>query len=111
MTGARIVQPFEPDDDGITVSNAARIIGCDQTTIRALLRLGELEGWRVGKTRKPRGVRVSRASCEDYKDRNAIRPDHTSAAPDNPAPRTRAKRSSAVLRETLAALRAHGVRI
>jgi hypothetical protein len=49
-------------DDRITVIEAARIIGAgDPTTVRELVRNGQLEGWRIGKGNNLRAIRVSRA--------------------------------------------------
>lgn len=110
----RVVGKPAEIDEGITVAEAARIIGCDQTTVRELVRRQQLEGWYVGKHRRkedggvtePRGVRVSRASCFDYRERNAIgQPLEMSPTPRRP------RRDSAILAETVASLRKLGVRV
>lgn len=107
---ARAVPSPAVVDPGITVARAAEIIGADPSTVRALVDCGELAGWRVGKTRKPTGVRVSEGSCWDYRERNTIA---NKAAPDPaPAPaRPRPSRYTAVLSRTLDSLRAKGVRV
>jgi excisionase family DNA binding protein len=112
MAPVRLAHAIDQADDGITVAEAARILGCDQTTVRQLLRTGELEGWRVGKTLRPRGVRISRLSCDDYKDRNAICPDGASTTRQGERRAdSRPNRRSAAHLEALAFLRARGVRI
>lgn len=99
------------DDEGITVAEAAHIIGCDETTVRALVRCRQLEGWRVGKHRggkPPTALRVSRGSCFEYRSR-------WDAGEGDPQQATKPRRprgqQSAVLQETIAALRKHGFRI
>jgi excisionase family DNA binding protein len=112
MVPVRLAQSIDPADDGIAVAEAACILGCDHTTVRHLLRIGELGGWRVGKTTRPRGVRISRLSCEDYKDRNAIRADKPSTADSRDfPPNSRPSRHTREHLEALAWLRARGVRI
>lgn len=105
----RLARSPAADDDGITIADAARIVGCDPSTIRELVRIGELEGWKVGKTRNPTGVRVSRGSCFEYRERNST-VEHDRPA-RQPAPKRRPRRSTAVVQETIAALRSIGVRI
>jgi excisionase family DNA binding protein len=99
-----------PRREGITVMEAAAILGCDPSTVRELLRIGELEGWRIGKTKKPYGVRVDEGSCYDYRAR------HSTVDPTAPIAKPRRQqrrppRTSAAHVEALAALRARGVRI
>ena len=62
-------------EESVTVAEAARRLGCDEATVRALLRAGELTGHRVGKCKPghpPPGVRVHGRSVADYKRRHAI---------------------------------------
>lgn len=76
-------QPDEVDDgteESVTVAEAARRLGCDQSTVRAMLQRGDLGGHRVGKGPNPRGVRVDAASIKAYKKRHAIQ------ASNDPAP-------------------------
>lgn len=71
----RLVQSLEEVDISITVAQAARVIGCDRSTVYELIDSRQLRGNRVGKGRRgkaPRGVRVSLASAEAYKRRHAI---------------------------------------
>ena len=56
----------------MTVAVAARRLGCDPTTVRALLVNGQLGGHRVGKGEDPKGVRVHLASINDYIERHRI---------------------------------------
>lgn len=62
----------ESPDDSVTVAVAARRLGCDPTTVRALLVNCQLGGHRVGKGKDPRGVRVHLASIYDYIARHPI---------------------------------------
>lgn len=65
---------FSADDDeeSVTVAIAAYRLGCNQATVRSMLRCGELTGHLVGKGAKPRGIRVSASSIHDYKRRHAV---------------------------------------
>lgn len=108
----RTVAAGKVEDAGLTIAEAAAIIGGDPSTVRELVRIGQLEAWRVGKSTKPRGVRVSEGACWDYRRRNAI----ASAAPapeqaPEPPRRQRPSRHSALLNRTLDSLRAKGVRV
>lgn len=65
------------DDDteeSVTVAEAARRLGCDESTVRALAASGRLRGHRVGKTANPRGVRIEASSIKAYKMANVITP-------------------------------------
>ena len=110
----RIALPPEPIDDGITVAEAARIIGADEATVRVLVHACHLEGWRVGKGRKGtalRSIRVSRSSCIEYRERNRVGTPQAvdgAAAPSRPP---RARRPAAAHLEALASLRALGVKV
>jgi excisionase family DNA binding protein len=99
-------------DEGITVADAARMLGADATTVRELVRVGELDGWKVGKHRggkAPTAIRVSRRSCADYRERHRV-VGQPSAAPKLP-PKHRRSRLSVAHLEALASLRARGVRV
>ena len=99
-------------DEGITVAEAARILGADATTVRELVRVGELDGWRVGKRRggkAPTAIRVSRRSCADYRERHRVGPPPSSA--QTQPPNHRRSRLSVAHLEALASLRARGVRV
>jgi excisionase family DNA binding protein len=69
--------------DAITVDQVARMLGCNPSTVRVLLRTGQLTGHRVGKGREPRGVRVHVSSVFAYRERHAIQPadDRTAGRP------------------------------
>ncbi|MBP2229366.1 excisionase family DNA binding protein [Azospirillum agricola] len=88
-------------DRSVRVATAATLLDADESHIRQLLREGELEGHRLGK----RGVRISVASIEAYRQRGIIQPATKRSAPKaaKPAPVTAAHR------EALAALREMGV--
>lgn len=100
---------LEPDDvdESVTVAEAARRLGCDEATVRALLRERELSGHRVGKCKKnkpPRGVRVHAKSIRAYMRRNAI-----SAEPANDAvPPKKSRRTNAAQAEAEKYLRGIG---
>jgi hypothetical protein len=66
--------PQIDDESGVSVSvrMAALSLGCDPSTVRALLRIGQLSGHKVGKGARPGGVRVHEASIHAYKRRHAI---------------------------------------
>lgn len=99
-----------PIDDGITVAEAARVLGCDETTVRELVHHRQLEGWRIGKGngKKLRAIRVSRSSCLEYRERNRIGDIPAEAPPPRPA---KPRRPSAAHQEALAYLRSIGVRV
>jgi excisionase family DNA binding protein len=112
----RLALPPEASDDGVTVAEAARMLGADPTTVRELLHCGELEGWKVGKRRNgqaPTGIRVSRESCLEYRQRHRVRRPLRRPPIDNPqeSPKPRQCRTSAAHLEALASLRARGVRV
>lgn len=91
----------------ITVAEAASLLGCNPSTVRALLNAGQLAGHRVGKGANPRGIRVHVDSVNDYIARHAV---GQIADNDNGAPA--ARRSSPRTAEHVAAvarLRAWGI--
>lgn len=79
---AHTATELERDDteDSVTVAEAARRLGCDESTVRALAASGRLRGHRVGKTSSPRGVRIDAGSIKAYKMANAITPTEAPAA-------------------------------
>jgi hypothetical protein len=56
----------------VSVGVAALSLGCDPSTVRALLRTGQLSGHKVGKGTRPGGVRIHETSIREYKRRHAI---------------------------------------
>jgi len=88
-------------DPSIMVAEAASLLGCNQSTVRALLNAGRLAGHRVGKGANPRGVRVRMASVKEYIARHAVGQiaDNDNGAPTarRSAPRT-AEHEAAVAR-------------
>lgn len=106
----RIAHEPAPIDDGITVAEAARVLGCDETTVRELVHRRQVKGWWITKGKrgtKPRAIRVSRLSCLDYRDRNEIG-DGRHVAPPPPPGRSR---PSAAHQEAVAYLRSLGWRV
>ena len=102
--------PAESPDDSVTVAVASRRLGCDPTTVRALLRCRELGGHRVGKEKDPNGVRVHVASIHDYIARHRLGGEPASDnAEIRPSPRR--NRPSAVHDAAMVALQAMGVTV
>ena len=94
----------------VTVTVAARLLGCDQSTVRVLLNAAQLAGHRVGKGLNPRGIRVHISSIHDYISRNAVGQiaDNDNDAPEKIAKRRNVRRSGEH-DEAVARLRAWGV--
>lgn len=86
-------------DRGISVAAAARLIGCDQSYVRKLLRAGKLDGYHL-----QRGVRVRLSSVRAYQNRLPYR-----RGPAN-EPRSPRERPGAKYREAVAALHRLGIR-
>lgn len=63
---------FERDERSVTVAVAAIQLGCDPSTVRALLRKGLLSGHRVGKSAPPKGVRVKMWSIRNYEAQHSL---------------------------------------
>jgi hypothetical protein len=102
--------PTESPDDSVTVAVASRQLGCDPTTVRALLRCHELGGHRVGKGKDPKGVRIHLASIHDYIARHSVGGEPVNDnAEVQPGPRRRQR--SAVHDAAMAELQAMGVLI
>ena len=102
--------PAESPDDSVTVAVASRRLGCDPTTVRALLRCRELRGHRVGKGKDPKGVRVHLASIHDYVARHSVAGEPVNdRAEVEPSPRRRQR--SAVHDAAMAELRAMGIAV
>jgi excisionase family DNA binding protein len=92
--------------EAVTVRRAGEILGCGDTTVRALLRAGELEGHRVGKSGTPNGVRIELQSVLDYKAR------HATGGEALPVERRRRRHESTPsYREALARAKALGLRV
>lgn len=79
----------------MTVDVAARLLGCDQSTVRVLLNVGQLFGHRVGKGLNPRGIRIHVSSIYDYISRNAVGQigHNDNIAPERGTTRRNARRS------------------
>lgn len=96
--------------DSVTVDVAARLLGCDQSTVRALLNAAQLAGHRVGKGLNPRGIRIHASSIHDYISRNAVGQiaDNDNIVPEKATTRRNARRS-VEHDDAVARLRAWGV--
>lgn len=71
----RLAHPPELDSDpeeAVTVAVAARRLGVDSATVRAMVRSGELDGFKAGKGKEPGGIRIEAASIRAYKERHRI---------------------------------------
>ena len=102
--------PTESPDDSVTVAVASRRLGCDPTTVRALLRCRELCGHRVGKGKDPKGIRVHLASIHDYVARHSVGSEFVNdSAEVQSSPRRRQR--SAVHDAAMAELQAMGVTV
>lgn len=101
----------EEIDSGITVAEAARILGVDASTVRRMVENREIEGWRIGSGggRTPRAIRISLASCLDYREANSAAAPGRARAPEPPKPRPARARASFL--EACAYLRSRGVRV
>jgi excisionase family DNA binding protein len=106
---AQSIDELTDDGEAVTVAEAARLLGCDGSTVRKLLKRRRLAGHHVGLGPNPRGVRVSLYSIQKYKQRNATGGDaaELEAAPARPRPR----RANRAHDEAMAQLRQWGVRI
>lgn len=62
------------DDVAVTVSSAAKILACDQSTVRELVRRGLIAGFRVGKSDKPTAIRIKLWSIREWEETHAITP-------------------------------------
>jgi hypothetical protein len=108
----RLARPEEEiKPKGITVAEAAEILGVDHSTVRALIRCEAIEGWRAGKTDDPGGVRCELQSVMAYRRRHAIGRRTSDDAADIPVKRRAARPSTAAHREAMAELRALGVKL
>lgn len=111
MTLRLALDPQPVAGEAVTVGVAARILGCDHSTVRKLLKRRRLAGHRVGAGEDPGGVRVDLASIEAYKARHAI----GAALEDGDHAADRRKvqrrRPNAALDDALRQLKAWGVRL
>jgi excisionase family DNA binding protein len=105
----RPVDAIEEEEASITVDQAARLLGCDPSTVRRMLKRRRLTGHRVGLGDEPNAVRVHLASVRAYKRRHEIGGDPEVPKPAKPA-RTPKAADGAEYREALAYLKAAGVR-
>lgn len=71
-------------DRHVTIETAKATLGCDASTIRKMLKNGDLEGIRVRANRDTRGApRISVASIERYVARMTINPKTATATSHN----------------------------
>jgi hypothetical protein len=106
MTTRAALKMDDESDVSVSVRVAALSLGCDPSTVRALLRTGQLSGHKVGKGARPGGVRVHEVSIRAYKRRHAIGgqdPDE-----ESPEPQERSRGHNPAHREAMARLRELG---
>lgn len=96
--------PDEDAEEAVTVAVAARRLGVDEATVRAMVRNGVLDGFKVGKGREPGGVRVEAASIRAYKARHRI-----AGAPANDGGKRRRPVSGSDDADTMRWLRTRGI--
>lgn len=109
MTIRLALPTLERNERSITVAAAAERLGCDQTTVREMLRKKLLAGIRIGKTNKPNGVRVKVWSIEAWEEQHAIGGD-IDEPKEKPAPRRpRPTRHNQAHEEAVERLKAWGV--
>jgi excisionase family DNA binding protein len=68
-------------DCAVTINDAARLLGCDPSTVRRLLRNGGLQGFRLSASGRRGDPRVLVSSIQGFKNANAIVPDREWEAP------------------------------
>jgi excisionase family DNA binding protein len=88
------------EERSLTVAQAAALLSCDPSTVRRLLKKGDISGHRIGKD----GVRVFASSIAAYQRQHAIIPD---AAPENRPSRDRPASPGHLA--AIASLRAQGL--
>jgi excisionase family DNA binding protein len=96
---------MDEDDRGITVAEAAGMLGCDQSTVRKMLRAKILAGNTVGTGKSRPGVRVRLSSVRAHIERG-VAGDPVPAPSDPPRSRLRAD-----YYEALRQLRAAGINV
>lgn len=97
----------EPDEVSVSVSSAAHRLGCDTSTIRALVRKGLLIAFRVGKTERPKAIRIKLWSIREWETNHAVAASNGNASKETT--RQQKTRRSGKLDEAAAArLRAIG---
>jgi excisionase family DNA binding protein len=109
LTTATHGTAMDDPEEAVTVAVAARRLGCDPSTVRAMVRNGQLAAFKVGKGRQPGGVRIEAESIRTYKRKNAIGGETTKPDVSGRSPRSRAH--SAAMRELEAELRALGLSV
>lgn len=92
----------------IDVATAAEILGCDESTVRALVRNDSLDGHMIGKSEdSSTGVRINLQSVLDWKARHpAGKPDKRRKPPEH-----RRRQATASCREAMVLLKKLGSRI
>lgn len=97
--------------EAVTVGVAARLLGCDPSTVRKLLQRRRLSGHRVGVGDRG-GVRIDLGSVEAYKATRALGAAiEDDGAADRRAPPRRRRGANPAHDEAMAYLRSMGVKV
>jgi excisionase family DNA binding protein len=71
-------------DRGITVTRAAELLGCNPSTVRRLIKVGALSGWRVATHPSRRGdPRVSLSSIQAWRRAHKLEADFAPPSSEN----------------------------
>jgi hypothetical protein len=85
----------EIDERSVTVASAALRLGCNQSTVRDLVRNCQLSGHRVGKGANPTGIRIKMWSIKEYEQRFAVGLTAEPVRTDEPSIRVRRRQNAA----------------
>lgn len=97
-------------DRGVTVACAAKLLGCDPSTVRRLVKAGALEGWRVSAHPSRRGEpRLSLASIDAWRRGHRLESDASAAAQGQQRQTSQRPTLTAAHRAAIANLKAMGI--
>jgi excisionase family DNA binding protein len=97
-------------DRGVTVAVAAKLLGCDPSTVRRLVKAGALEGWRVSASPSRRGEpRLSLASIDAWRRGHRLESDTPAAALGQQRPASNRPTLTAAHRAAIANLKDLGI--
>lgn len=69
------------DDVAVSIADASKILGCDPSTVRELVRKGLLAGFRIGKSAHPKAIRIKLWSIREWEETYAVVPANCDAEP------------------------------
>ena len=97
-------------DRGVTVAVAAKLLGCDPSTVRRLVKAGALEGWRVSADPSRRGEpRLSLASIDAWRRGHRLESDAPAATQGQQRPTSQRPTLTAAHRAAVANLKDLGI--